>query len=119
MASALFTPEQKEIILGNPITKIIDAHRDSLPKDFNNFDQDIDGGMYVIQTRCWSLLIRIDTKYSLRTFLCALACAEPANLIKLTDSCDSLADKLFSFTSAWIGKGKFSMTLRFSILFAA
>jgi hypothetical protein len=42
MASALFTPEQEEIILGNPITKILDLYRDGLPKD--SFDQDIDEG---------------------------------------------------------------------------
>jgi hypothetical protein len=42
MASALFTPEQVEIILGNPITKIVDKYRDCLPKD--SFDQDIDDG---------------------------------------------------------------------------
>jgi hypothetical protein len=42
MASALFTPKQEEIILGNPITKIVDSHRDGLPKD--SFDQDIDEG---------------------------------------------------------------------------
>ena len=42
MASAPFTPEQEGIILGNPITKIIDTHRDDLPKD--SFDEDIDEG---------------------------------------------------------------------------
>jgi hypothetical protein len=42
MTSALFTPEQEEILLGNPITKIINKHRDDLPKD--SFNQDIDEG---------------------------------------------------------------------------
>jgi hypothetical protein len=42
MASALFTPEQKEIILRNPIAKFVDPYRDGLPKD--SFDQDIDKG---------------------------------------------------------------------------
>jgi hypothetical protein len=42
MASALFTPEQEEIIRGKPITKIVNFHRDYLPKD--SFDQDIDEG---------------------------------------------------------------------------
>jgi hypothetical protein len=42
MASALFTPEQNEIILRNPITQIIDTHRDRLPNDLSSFDQDID-----------------------------------------------------------------------------
>jgi hypothetical protein len=44
MASALLTPEQKEIILRNPITNIIDANRDRLPKDLSSFDQDVDKG---------------------------------------------------------------------------
>src|SRR5271154_1828224 len=44
MASSLFTPKQKEIIRENPITKVIDANRDSLPKDLSSFDQDIDNG---------------------------------------------------------------------------
>jgi hypothetical protein len=44
MASALFTPEQKEIILRNPITNFIDEHRDRLPKDLSSFDQDLDEG---------------------------------------------------------------------------
>jgi hypothetical protein len=42
MASALFTPEQKEIILGNPITSII--NRDKLPKDLSSFNPDVDEG---------------------------------------------------------------------------
>jgi hypothetical protein len=41
MASAFFDPEQEEI-LRNPITKIVDEYRNSLPKDI--FDQDIDEG---------------------------------------------------------------------------
>jgi hypothetical protein len=44
MDSALFTPEQEKIILGNPI---IDVNRLGLPKDLSNFgqdDQDIDEG---------------------------------------------------------------------------
>ena|SRR5256885_14873026 len=44
MASALFTPEQKEIILRYPITDLIDAQRDRLPKDLSSFDQDVDEG---------------------------------------------------------------------------
>jgi hypothetical protein len=44
MASALFTPEQKEIILGNSLTSIINANRDKLPKDLSSFDQDVDEG---------------------------------------------------------------------------
>jgi hypothetical protein len=42
MAPAFFTSEQVEIILGNPITKIVNEYRNSLPKDI--FDQDIDEG---------------------------------------------------------------------------
>jgi hypothetical protein len=42
MDSVRFTPEQEEIILTNSITKIVDSHRDGLPKD--SFDQDIDEG---------------------------------------------------------------------------
>jgi hypothetical protein len=44
MASALFTPEQEEIILRNPITNIIDTNHDRLPKDLSSFDQDVDEG---------------------------------------------------------------------------
>jgi len=40
MASALFTPDQEEIILGNPIAEFVKPHRDGLPKD--SFDRDID-----------------------------------------------------------------------------
>jgi hypothetical protein len=43
MASALFTPEQIEIIFGDPIMGIVDVHRGGLPKD--NFDQDINDRM--------------------------------------------------------------------------
>jgi hypothetical protein len=42
MASDLFNPEQEGIILGNPLTKIVDSFCDGLPKD--SFDQDIDDG---------------------------------------------------------------------------
>jgi hypothetical protein len=42
MASALFTPDQEDIILRNPIAKFVDPHRDDLPKD--GFDQDMDEG---------------------------------------------------------------------------
>ena len=42
MASAFFTPEQVEIILGNPLPKFVDEYRDGLPND--SFDQDIDEG---------------------------------------------------------------------------
>jgi hypothetical protein len=42
MASAFFTSEQVEIILGNPITKIVSEYRNGFPKD--SFDQDIDEG---------------------------------------------------------------------------
>jgi hypothetical protein len=44
MASALFTPEQEEIIYRNPINKIVDRYYDSLPDDLSSFDQDIDEG---------------------------------------------------------------------------
>jgi hypothetical protein len=40
MDSALFTPEQEQIIFGNPIKNLIDARRDGLPKDLSSFDQD-------------------------------------------------------------------------------
>jgi hypothetical protein len=44
MTSALFTPEQEEIIRGNPIKKIIDFYGGSLPNDLSSFDQDMDEG---------------------------------------------------------------------------
>jgi hypothetical protein len=44
MDSALFTQEQKNIILTNPIKNIIDANRASLPGDLSSFQQDIDEG---------------------------------------------------------------------------
>src|SRR5271163_3052124 len=45
-------------------------------------------------------------------FLVALAHTKPAILIKLADSRDNLKGGLFSFTSAWIDKGGFPMTLK-------
>jgi hypothetical protein len=44
MASTLFTPDEKEIILTNPITNITDANRNLFPKDLSGFDQDLDEG---------------------------------------------------------------------------
>jgi hypothetical protein len=40
MDSALFTPEQEEIILGNPLKNVIDVNRLGLPKDPSSFGQD-------------------------------------------------------------------------------
>jgi hypothetical protein len=67
---------------------------------------------YVIQTIRWSHLIRIATKFSFISFLCALAGTQPAHLIKLADSRDNLKEKLFSFTNAWSEDATYSTTLR-------
>ena len=45
MDSALFTQEQKNIILANPVQDFIDAHRaSSLAEDLSSLEQDIGEG---------------------------------------------------------------------------
>jgi hypothetical protein len=44
MDSALFTQEQKNIILANPLKDLTDACRASLSGDLSSFEQDIDEG---------------------------------------------------------------------------